>query len=65
MSFSEEVVRMCLVDMLNCIHHLHSNRWFHLDLKAENVLIGEDGYFKVADFGTARIITDKEEELGR
>lgn len=32
----------------------------HWDLKPENVLIGEDGYIKLADFGLAKLLKKDE-----
>ncbi|MER5637922.1 serine/threonine-protein kinase [Kitasatospora sp. NPDC002227] len=33
--------------------HLHGSGWVHTDLKPENVLIGQDGEVRLADFGLA------------
>jgi serine/threonine protein kinase len=36
--------------------YLHSNKIMHRDLKPENVLMEEDGYIKLADFGLAKFL---------
>ena len=33
------------------VRHLHKHRLAHLDIKPENILIGNDGLLKLADFG--------------
>lgn len=62
-SFSEDLARMLLVDLCSGVHKMHTHGWLHLDLKADNILACEDGSFKVADFGTARMLSGEVEEL--
>jgi serine/threonine protein kinase len=36
--------------------HLHSKNIIYRDLKPENLLIGEDGFLKLTDFGFAKVV---------
>lgn len=47
----ESVVWNFLIDMLQAVHHLHSNDLLHLDIKPENIFISKDGLYKLGDFG--------------
>jgi serine/threonine protein kinase len=41
------------------IEHLHKNQIMYRDLKPENVIIFEDGYVKLTDFGLAKVIVSE------
>ena len=41
------------------IGYLHSHNIVHRDLKLENILVDEDGYIKVIDFGLATLLNDE------
>ncbi|MCX4641944.1 serine/threonine-protein kinase [Streptomyces sp. NBC_00401] len=42
-------------DILSGLQAIHSEGYVHRDVKPENVLITENGRYKIADFGTARL----------
>ena len=41
------------------IDYLHQRHYIHRDIKPENIMILENGYIKVIDFGTCKEIIDK------
>ncbi|MCK2238961.1 MULTISPECIES: serine/threonine-protein kinase [unclassified Crossiella] len=43
-------------DVLTGLELLHAQGYVHRDVKPENVLVSGDGRYKLADFGTARIV---------
>ena len=42
------------------IGHLHKNNIMHRDIKPENILIDEDGYLLITDYGTSAIVKENE-----
>jgi len=42
------------------IGYLHSKGIMHRDLKLENILVDQNGYLKLIDYGLAKIIRDEE-----
>mmetsp|Transcript_30253 Transcript_30253/g.29746 ORF Transcript_30253/g.29746 Transcript_30253/m.29746 type:complete len:96 (+) Transcript_30253:970-1257(+) len=61
--FPEEVVKFYAIQLIMGIGYLHENGIIHRDLKLENILIGEDGYLKIIDFGLAKILKNEEETM--
>ncbi len=47
------------LDVLRAVAHAHRNQIVHRDLKPSNVLVREDGYVKLLDFGIAKIMEDE------
>ncbi|THU71364.1 hypothetical protein C4D60_Mb04t00620 [Musa balbisiana] len=67
--FEEKQVLLIFRDVCNAVHFMHSQSppIAHRDLKAENVLLGPDGAWKLCDFGstsTNHKCFDKPEEMG-
>lgn len=54
--FGEDQVRFIAACLTLAIGHLHSSGFIYRDLKPENVLLDEQGYAKLTDFGLAKIV---------
>lgn len=48
------MIKRYLKQILMAIHACHCSRIMHRDMKPHNILIGQDGQLKLADFGLAR-----------
>ena len=59
--FDENIVKFFAAQLVLGIGCLHHNKVVHRDLKPENVLIDEDGYIKLADFGLAKFLLDSKQ----
>jgi serine/threonine protein kinase len=56
----EKAVRFILACLILGMEQLHKKNIMYRDLKPENVLIFDDGYVKLTDFGLAKEIRDDE-----
>ena len=51
---SKAEYRLIIAQVAIALHHLHSIGVVYRDIKPENILIAEDGYIKLTDFGLAK-----------
>jgi len=57
-----DAVRFYAAEIVLGIEYLHSHGIVHRDLKPDNILIGNNGHIKLADFGLCGIIEDPKEK---
>lgn len=52
--FSKSQSQFYIGSLLLVIEYLHSNNFIHRDIKPENIMVNNDGYIKLIDFGTVK-----------
>ena len=57
-------IKCIMQQLLKGIQYVHNQKFLHRDIKAANILIGQDGVLKIADFGLARIYHGNVPRLG-
>ena len=58
--FTEEQVKFIIACLTLAIGQLHNKDFIYRDLKPENVLLDNDGYPKLTDFGLAKFLGEKD-----
>jgi 3-phosphoinositide dependent protein kinase-1 len=59
-TFDEECTQFYGAQILDAINYMHSRGVLHRDLKPENVLLDNHMHVKITDFGTGKILDDKQ-----
>ncbi|KAJ3424865.1 3-phosphoinositide-dependent protein kinase 1-related [Anaeramoeba flamelloides] len=59
-SIDYEPTRFIVAQLITLLEYFYSKSIVHRDIKPENILLTKDGYIKLCDFGTAKIIDDQE-----
>ena len=54
--FSEEQTRFFICGLILSLEYIHSNNIIHRDIKPENLVLENNGYLRVTDFGIAKKI---------
>jgi len=58
--FKEERAKFYAAQIISAIGYLHNKKIIYRDIKPENILMGEDGYLYLADFGLAKEMTNRD-----
>lgn len=56
--FPEADVRFYAAQIILAVGELHNKGIMHRDLKLENIMVEEDGYLKLIDYGLAKTVTE-------
>ena len=57
---TEPQIAFVLTESLKALSYIHSMHRLHRDIKSDNILLSEDGDIKLADFGFAVQLTQKQ-----
>jgi len=53
--FDEETTRFFVACLVQGLEYIHEKNIIHRDIKPENLVIENDGYIRITDFGIARV----------
>jgi serum/glucocorticoid-regulated kinase 2 len=61
--FNEKLAKFYFIEILLGLEYLHSKDIVYRDIKPENILVDIEGHVKIADFGLAKIIPQREKSF--
>ena len=61
--FSEVRAKFYAIQIILALAHLHTNKIIYRDVKPENILLDDDGYICLADFGLARFLEEDKKAM--
>ncbi|MBE6902489.1 MAG: hypothetical protein E7478_08440 [Ruminococcaceae bacterium] len=56
--FTEKLAVQALIELCEALKTLHKNGIVHRDIKPSNIIVGKDGYIRLIDFDTARLMKE-------
>ncbi|KAG0320925.1 hypothetical protein BGZ99_004251 [Dissophora globulifera] len=55
---TEDEIRVIFLQICDAVHHLHSNKIVHRDIKDENVILDQKGNIQLIDFGSSAYLKE-------
>ena len=56
--FTEEQTKFFLCNIILGLEYIHNKRVIHRDIKPENLILDENGYIRITDFGISKIFSN-------
>jgi len=53
--FNQEITRFFVACLIAGLEYIHKHKIIHRDIKPENLVISNEGYLRITDFGIARV----------